>query len=449
MRISAFSVPSFRSVRLLAAGAAGLALAACGNDASRFNDNPNGSPYRSQSNDVTYSSGRNSGPPVAQIEFRPLDQPAYNNGGTPVYGPKVYGQNSTPQPQYQAQPQYQPQQPAYQPQPQYQPQSNYQPQQNYQQQSYNAPRSVPAAPAPAYTPAPESTGSIAHRKTTVTLKRGETIRTLAERHGVTVAAILKENNFADASRVRAGTRVVIPARMEAAQASPAPGRVVHTVAPQETLSSISRNYHVPRAQIAYANKINEYASLRIGQKLVIPGASVASSQPARRAEAPAQQKQQVAQLNNQPADNAATVKQIVPVEAETPAANKGAPSFRWPVKGRVISNYGSKPNGQQNDGINISVPENTAVKASEDGTVAYAGNELKGYGNLVLVRHAGGFVTAYAHNSEILVHRGETVKRGQVIAKAGQTGGVASPQVHFEIRKGSNPVDPSQYLTSL
>jgi murein DD-endopeptidase MepM/ murein hydrolase activator NlpD len=446
MRISAFSMPSFRFVGLLAAGAAGLALAACGNDVSRFNDNPNGSPYRSQSSDVTYSSG-NSGPPVAQIESRPLDQPAYNNGGTPVYGPKVYGQNSTPQPQYQ------PQQPAYQPQPQYQPQaqpqSNYQPQQNYQQQSYNAPRSVPAAPAPAYSPANDATGSIARQKTTVTLKRGETIRTLAERHGVTVAAILKENNFADASRVRAGTRVVIPARMETAHASPAQGRVMHTVAPQETLSSISRNYHVPRSQIAYANKINEYASLRIGQKLVIPGAAVASNQPARRAETPAQQK--VAQLGNQPADNAATVKQIAPVEAETekPTASSGAPSFRWPVKGRVISNYGSKPNGQQNDGINISVPENTAVKASEDGTVAYAGNELKGYGNLVLVRHAGGFVTAYAHNSEILVHRGETVKRGQVIAKAGQTGGVASPQVHFEIRKGSNPVDPSQYLTSL
>lgn len=441
MRISAFSVPSFRSVRLLAAGAAGLALAACGNDVSRFSDNPNGNPYRSQSNDVTYSSGRNSGPPVAQIESRSLDQPAYNNGGTPVYGPKVYGQSSSPQPGYQ------PQQPAYQP----QPQPQYQPapqQQNYQQQSYNAPRSVPAAPAPAYSPANEATGSIAHRKTTVTLKRGETIRTLAARHGVTVAAILKENNFADASRVRAGTRVVIPARMEAAHSSPAQGRVVHTVAPRETLSSISRNYHVARAQIAYANKINEYASLRIGQKLVIPGSAVASNTPARRAEAPAQPKQ-VAQLGNPPVDNAATVKQIAPTEAEKPAASKAAPSFRWPVKGRVISNYGSKPNGQQNDGINISVPENTAVKASEDGTVAYAGNELKGYGNLVLVRHVGGFVTAYAHNSEILVHRGETVKRGQVIAKAGQTGGVASPQVHFEIRKGSNPVDPSHYLTSL
>ena len=108
--------------------------------------------------------------------------------------------------------------------------------------------------------------------------------------------------------------------------------------------------------------------------------------------------------------------------------------------------FGPKPNGQQNDGINLAVPEGTPVKAAEDGVVAYAGNELKGYGNLVLVRHANGFVTAYAHASEIMVKRDEPVKRGQVIAKSGQTGNVTAPQLHFEIRKGSTPVDPMQYL---
>jgi murein DD-endopeptidase MepM/ murein hydrolase activator NlpD len=101
----------------------------------------------------------------------------------------------------------------------------------------------------------------------------------------------------------------------------------------------------------------------------------------------------------------------------------------------------------QNDGINLAVPEGTPVKAAEDGVVAYAGNELKGYGNLVLVRHANGFVTAYANASDILVKRGETVKRGQVIAHSGQTGNVTSPQLHFEIRKGATPVDPAQYLS--
>jgi murein DD-endopeptidase MepM/ murein hydrolase activator NlpD len=120
--------------------------------------------------------------------------------------------------------------------------------------------------------------------------------------------------------------------------------------------------------------------------------------------------------------------------------------FRWPVRGRVIAGFGPKSNGLQNDGINLAVPEGTPVKASEDGVVAYAGNELKGYGNLVLVRHSNGFVTAYAHASELMVKRGETVKRGQVIAKSGQTGSVTAPQLHFEIRKGATPVDPAQYL---
>ena len=122
------------------------------------------------------------------------------------------------------------------------------------------------------------------------------------------------------------------------------------------------------------------------------------------------------------------------------------PSFRWPVRGRVIAGFGSKPNGTQNDGINLAVPEGTPIKAADDGVVAYAGNELKGYGNLVLIQHSNGFVSAYAHASELMVKRGDTVKRGQVIAHAGQTGNVTSPQLHFEIRKGSTPVDPTQYL---
>ena len=100
------------------------------------------------------------------------------------------------------------------------------------------------------------------------------------------------------------------------------------------------------------------------------------------------------------------------------------PTFRWPVRGRVITGFGRKPSGEQNDGINVAVPEGTPIKAAEDGVVAYAGNELKSYGNLVLVRHANGYVTAYAHASEIMVKRGDTVKRGQIIAKAGQTGNV-------------------------
>lgn len=125
-----------------------------------------------------------------------------------------------------------------------------------------------------------------------------------------------------------------------------------------------------------------------------------------------------------------------------PAGDK--PDFRWPAKGRVISGFGSK--GGNGDGIAIAVPEGTPVKAAEGGTVAYAGEELKGYGKLVLVRHDNGYVSAYAHNGELNVRRGDKVARGQTIAKSGSSGNVTSPQLHFELRKGSTPVDPTKYL---
>ena len=137
-----------------------------------------------------------------------------------------------------------------------------------------------------------------------------------------------------------------------------------------------------------------------------------------------------------------------PAPPETKPVTTAAtmPTFRWPVRGRVINGFGPKTAGAQNDGINVAVPEGTPVKAAEDGVVAYAGNEFKSYGNLVLIRHSNGYVTAYAHASEIMVKRDEPIKRGQVIAKSGQTGNVTAPQLHFEIRKGSSPVDPMPYL---
>jgi murein DD-endopeptidase MepM/ murein hydrolase activator NlpD len=137
---------------------------------------------------------------------------------------------------------------------------------------------------------------------------------------------------------------------------------------------------------------------------------------------------------------------VTGTQAAPPTAAAKALAFRWPVRGRVIGTFGTKPNGERNDGIDLAVPQGTEVRAAEDGVVAYSGNELKGYGKLVLIRHEDGYVTAYANASEILVKRNDKVRRGQVIAKSGQTGGVPVPQLHFEIRKGSTPVDPSQFL---
>jgi murein DD-endopeptidase MepM/ murein hydrolase activator NlpD len=124
------------------------------------------------------------------------------------------------------------------------------------------------------------------------------------------------------------------------------------------------------------------------------------------------------------------------------------PVFHWPVQGRVIASFGSLLNGGRNDGINLAVPEGTPVEAAESGIVSYAGDGFQGEGNLVLIRHSNGYFTIYAHSKELLVNRGDEVKRGQIIALSGQTGNVNAPQLHFEVRKGGTPLDPMRFLKS-
>lgn len=131
-----------------------------------------------------------------------------------------------------------------------------------------------------------------------------------------------------------------------------------------------------------------------------------------------------------------------------PAA-RAKSTFLWPVNGKVISEFGGAEDGLHNDGINIAAPRGTPVRAAENGVVVYAGNELRGFGNLLLVRHADGFVSAYAHNESMLVERGATVERGQTIARVGSSGSVTSPQLHFELRRGTEAVDPREYLSDL
>ena len=120
--------------------------------------------------------------------------------------------------------------------------------------------------------------------------------------------------------------------------------------------------------------------------------------------------------------------------------------FIWPVNGKVVSSFGAKAEGLRNDGINIAAPEGSPVHAVENGVVAYAGNELRGFGNLLLIKHANGYVSAYAHNADLLVKRGDKVKKGQSIAKVGSTGNVVSPQLHFELRKGKKALNPTKLL---
>jgi murein DD-endopeptidase MepM/ murein hydrolase activator NlpD len=315
--------------------------------------------------------------------------------------------------------------------------------------------------------------------TAVTVAPGETIDSIGRRHGVPPSVIMQANNIAAPATIRPGQQLVIPRYNQspvataappatraaapvpkhAAAASPAGNPGVHVVASGETLSKISRLYGKPVTEIAKANNIQPTAALKIGDRLVIPGVRVSTAKPkatpalaqAKSAPAPAPA---AAPAPSEP-EPAVSASVFTPV-ADTPAAKEAVksaegtgslPKFRWPANGRVIAGFGPTTNGQQNDGINIALPENTPVKAAEDGVVAYAGNELKGYGNLILVRHPNGYVTAYAHAKELLVKRGDQVKRGQMIARSGQTGNVNAPQLHFEIRKGASPLDPSKFLS--
>jgi murein DD-endopeptidase MepM/ murein hydrolase activator NlpD len=296
----------------------------------------------------------------------------------------------------------------------------------------------------------------------VTVGHNETIDTIARKHGVPAQALMQTNGINDPGAIRPGQRLVIPRYVydapqpaRAAAAAPVPRSTagsVHVVGPGETLFGIARRTGVSVSEIARTNSIDPHTHLKIGDRLTIPGGGrVAARQaPVPRIAQPATVA--TGKVASAPVHNARVAKAEVDETESVPAKAEAAgtlPSFRWPVKGRIIAGFGPRPNGTQNDGINLAVPEGTPVKAAEDGVVAYAGNELKGYGNLVLVRHAGGYVSAYANASNLTVKRGDTVKRGQVIAHAGQTGNVTSPQLHFEIRKGSTPVDPTKYLSGV
>ena len=373
------------------------------------------------------------------------------------------------------------------------------PQSQYQSQALPppiaAPQSYPTANSgvsgggrglASYTPPAhplETTGSVAPRSvaathrtlpagTTIIVGTADTLDSLAQHYNVTPAAILQANGYKGPRTLSPGQQLIIPSQNVAAApalSAPASKSVaavsaapsVHFVNRGDTLLSIAHHNHVPVAELAKANGLDSQAKLKIGSKLTVPGAktaavvpagqpaAVAAGQPA--ASAPPATK--LAAATGAPQQSARLAQATTKVEepsAEAPVkaaeATGALPTFRWPVRGKVITSYGAKTNGKANDGINLAVPEGTPIKAAEDGVVAYSGNELKGYGNLVLVRHANGYVTAYAHASELLVKRGDTIKRGQIIAKSGQSGEVGSPQLHFEIRKGSTPVDPLQFL---
>jgi len=231
----------------------------------------------------------------------------------------------------------------------------------------------------------------------------------------------------------------------------------YTVVSGDSLYGIAKKTGVKAADIRKANGLGESAALKIGQNLVIPAVGqvaqapqsvdpviTGSAGPAKKADKPASGAQLATYTPPKRSD-----KQIKEAEAASDATapvSTGIGKMRWPVRGRVVGTYGNSSGSSVNDGIDIAVPEGTPVKAAENGVVIFAGDGLKDFGKTVLVRHADGKVTVYGHTSELKVSRGDTVKRGQEIARSGMTGKTDTPKLHFEVREDSNPVDPQQYL---
>lgn len=342
---------------------------------------------------------------------------------------------------------------------------------------------------------------------TVVVEHGDTLNELSRRHNVSVGEIAAANNLKWPYNVQVGQRLNIPApgaprtawnkpasgSTSISKNKPGPGprnpafagkrsspTGEHVVKSGETIYGISRSYGMTPVDLARLNNLDSSSVIKVGQKLRVSGKVAAVKAPAkvlkttktasyvplpRKRPAPASSRivSKPASSVRKPAYAAKTPvrKPAKPIIAKTPAVSKpavrvasrslpsysaGGAKFRYPVKGRVISDFGRKANGSRNDGINFAVPEGASVKAAGHGVVAYAGNELKGYGNLILIRHSDDWVTAYAHNKQLLVKRGQKVRRGEIIAKAGQTGSVDRPQLHFEVRKGAQAVNPKKYL---
>jgi len=331
--------------------------------------------------------------------------------------------------------------------------------------------------------APEASGLQAASSTPqqITVRPGDTLYRIARRYNMTVSSLKKANGLVN-DVIRPGQVLTLRSAVAAQPANstssgPPPQQPAqagstktHTVKTGETLYSIARRAGVSVAQLKRVNNIDDPRQLRSGQVLRLPDTGMqtqaaeiqtgsnastdgmsATGTTGNRPIIVNPKGDQANQRITEPAAQTSQSSADGDIAVNTPSAENVRTAnadlkFRWPVTGRIIRGFGRRADGTNNDGINIAVPVGTDIKASEKGTVAYAGDELQGYGNLILIRHANGYVSVYAHLARIIASRGDTVRRGQVIAKAGKTGSVKQPQLHFELRQGAKPIDPMPYL---
>ena len=259
----------------------------------------------------------------------------------------------------------------------------------------------------------------------VTVRRGDTLYSIAKRYNVPMRELIEINRLSPPYTLTIG-RVL---RMPSAR--------YHVVQKGDTLYNISKRYNVSMTSLSRTNNLSAPFNLKIGQRLLLPG-TISGGTPTTTVSTASAAQTSVKSTASKKSSKSKTT--------YTPPSKYRKTKFSWPVKGTVISQFGTIGKGRHNDGINIKAAKGTAVKAADAGTVAYAGNELKGFGNLILIKHKDGWITAYAHNEKILVKKGQKVIRGEKIATVGATGGVNTPQLHFEVRAGKKAYNPLSYL---
>lgn len=266
------------------------------------------------------------------------------------------------------------------------------------------------------------------------VQRGDTVYGVAQRNGVSTRALIDWNDLQP------------PYLLVPGQSLKLPHSRAYTVQRGDSVYAISRRFEIDMTTLVRLNRIPAPYTIHVGQTLQLPAnAGPGSGTQVARADPSTVSGESRAETPPGPSAKPAAPRQVVSVPRPPARAGSG---FVWPVEGRVVSSFGSKTGGQHNDGLNIAAPRGTPVRAADNGVVAYAGKEIRGFGNLLLIKHDGGLITAYAHADALLVSRGDVVTRGQVIAKVGKTGGVENPQLHFEVRRGTKAVDPKQFLPS-
>lgn len=260
---------------------------------------------------------------------------------------------------------------------------------------------------------------------------GDTLYSLSQRYNIPMRDLVLMNDISAPFSLDVGGRILLPPPRE------------YKVKAGDSLYAVSRLFDTTTSQIAAQNNLRSPYVLREGQILKLSSAAYVEP-PSSKPQSESSYDDLVATPNSKPVRRAAPKTVKTRITAKTP--KRSSSKFMQPVKGRILSSYGPKKNGLHNDGINIAAPKGTPVRAAENGVVVYAGSELKGTGNLVLLRHEGRWMTAYAHMDKIKIKRGQVLKRGQTLGTIGSTGSVDSPQLHFEVRRGTRAVNPAPYL---